>query len=259
MRSHGVPNFPDPSTGPTGGQAINLEAGIDLNARRARRPSTCQSSDGVRRLTSEPAGGLKQPDAMTSARDQQPTAPALAGTREEPAPDRRKAPWVIALVVVLVAAGVAVAITKPFGSGGAGSPGVAENADATGIYTVARQDLSSQTQVSATLGYAGSYSIAAPSGTSAQEVAQAQQAVDRRTSRPCPPTSRSNPTSRPPTTRRSRRPRATSPPTRPPSARTRPPRPRTAPGRGRPARPAAQATQKVSQDQTAADPGRSSS
>ena len=55
--------------------------------------------------------------------------------------------------------------------------GVAEHADATGIYTVARQDLSSQTQVSATLGYAGSYSIAAPSGASAQDVAQAQQTV----------------------------------------------------------------------------------
>lgn len=30
MRSHGVPNFPDPSTGPTGGTAINLQGtGID--------------------------------------------------------------------------------------------------------------------------------------------------------------------------------------------------------------------------------------
>jgi hypothetical protein len=30
MRSHGVPNFPDPSAGPTGGQAINLHGlGID--------------------------------------------------------------------------------------------------------------------------------------------------------------------------------------------------------------------------------------
>ena len=102
--------------------------------------------------------------------------PGLASTREEP-PRRRKARWVIALVVVLVGAGVAVAITKPFSSGGAGTPGLAQNTDATGIYTVARQDLSSQTQVSATLGYAGSYSVAAPSGASAQQVAQAQQAV----------------------------------------------------------------------------------
>ncbi len=100
----------------------------------------------------------------------------LAGSRGGP-PQRRKARWVIAAVVVLVGAGVAVAITKPFSSGGAGSPGIAQNTDATGVYTVARQDLSSQTQVSATLGYAGSYSVGAPSGASAQQVAQAQQAV----------------------------------------------------------------------------------
>jgi multidrug efflux pump subunit AcrA (membrane-fusion protein) len=81
------------------------------------------------------------------------------------------------VLVVLVGAGVAVAITKPFSSGGGGSPGVAQSTDATGIYTVARQDVSSQTQVAATLGYAGSYSVAAPSGGSTQQVAQAQQAV----------------------------------------------------------------------------------
>ena len=70
-----------------------------------------------------------------------------------------------------------MAIANPFAPEGPAARGVAENADATGIYTVARQDLSSQTQVSATLGYAGSYTIAAPSGASAQEVAQAQQTV----------------------------------------------------------------------------------
>jgi hypothetical protein len=33
MRSHGVPNFPDPIAGPTGGQAINLSGtGIDQNS-----------------------------------------------------------------------------------------------------------------------------------------------------------------------------------------------------------------------------------
>ncbi len=100
----------------------------------------------------------------------------LAGSREGP-PHRRKARWVIAAVVVLVGAGLVAMITKPFSSAGAGSRGVAQSTDATGIYTVARQDLSSQTQVSATLGYAGSYSIALPSGTSAQQVAQARQAV----------------------------------------------------------------------------------
>jgi hypothetical protein len=64
---------------------------------------------------------------------------------------------VIAVVLVLVVAGVAVAITKPFSSGGPSHPGALDNADPTGIYTVTRQDLSAQAQVSATLGYAGSY------------------------------------------------------------------------------------------------------
>jgi multidrug efflux pump subunit AcrA (membrane-fusion protein) len=90
---------------------------------------------------------------------------------------RRRVRWAIPVVAVLAAAGVAVAITEPLGSAPAGSPGAVSSSDATGIYTVARQDLSSQTQVPATLGYAGSYTIAAPSGASAQDVAQAQQTV----------------------------------------------------------------------------------
>lgn len=90
---------------------------------------------------------------------------------------RPKARGVVAVVAVLVAAGVALVIVKPFSSTGAGSSGVAANTDSTGIYTVGHQDLSSQTQVSASLGYAGSYSIALPSGSSAEEVAQARQTV----------------------------------------------------------------------------------
>ena len=72
---------------------------------------------------------------------------------------RRRAPWVMAVVVVLVAAGVSVALVNPFGAGPTSHPGVVDNADPTSLYTVARQDLSSQTQVSATLGFAGSYSV----------------------------------------------------------------------------------------------------
>jgi hypothetical protein len=72
---------------------------------------------------------------------------------------RRKTPWLIAAAVVLVAAGVSVAIVNPFAPGGSSRAGVAGSADPTSLATVARQDLSSQTQVSATLGYAGSYSV----------------------------------------------------------------------------------------------------
>jgi hypothetical protein len=111
--------------------------------------------------------------------------PGAASNREEP-PHGRKARWVIALIVVLVGAVVAVVITKPFSSGGAGSPGVAENTDATAIYTVSRQDLSSQTQVPATLGYAGSYSIAATSG------ARRRGRAPSRSPRPSRPSPRTN-------------------------------------------------------------------
>jgi multidrug efflux pump subunit AcrA (membrane-fusion protein) len=90
---------------------------------------------------------------------------------------RRKAPWAIAGAIVVIAAGVGVAMVDPFTTGGPGSSAVAESTDPTGTYTVTRQDLSSATQVSATLGYAGSYTIAVASGTSAQAVAQDQETV----------------------------------------------------------------------------------
>jgi len=95
---------------------------------------------------------------MNAATKELPAARPDTGTA---APVRRcrKALWVIAVVVVLVAAGVAVALSKPFDTGGTSHPGVADNADPTGLATVTRQDLSEQTQVSATLGYAGSSSV----------------------------------------------------------------------------------------------------
>jgi hypothetical protein len=60
--------------------------------------------------------------------------------------------------VVLAAAVAAVAIADPFANT-ASTKGVADNAYPTSLKTVTRQDLSEQTQVSATLGYAGSYSV----------------------------------------------------------------------------------------------------
>jgi hypothetical protein len=67
---------------------------------------------------------------------------------------------VFSLAVVLVAAGGAVvAIVNPFATHKPSNSVVADNAERTSLYTVAREDLSAQTQVSATLGYAGSYSV----------------------------------------------------------------------------------------------------
>jgi Putative peptidoglycan binding domain len=70
--------------------------------------------------------------------------------------------WVAAGAVVLVAAGgVAAGVTGGFGRSGHPSAG---NANATSTATVARRSLVSQTQVDATLGYAGSYRVAGQGG-----------------------------------------------------------------------------------------------
>jgi hypothetical protein len=81
--------------------------------------------------------------------------PDLSGERRR---RRHKAPGLIVAAVVLVAAGASVAIIDPFASGGS-RPGIAGSADPTSLDTVARQDLTSQTQVPATLGYAGTDSV----------------------------------------------------------------------------------------------------
>jgi hypothetical protein len=62
-------------------------------------------------------------------------------------------------LLVIVAAGLVLGITRPFGSSNRTTNGVVDNTDPTSLQAVTRQDLSSQTQVSATLGYAGGYSV----------------------------------------------------------------------------------------------------
>jgi peptidoglycan hydrolase-like protein with peptidoglycan-binding domain len=79
--------------------------------------------------------------------------------------------------LVLVAAVVAaLVVSDPFG-GSAKPSGVADNATPTSLATVTRRSLSSQTQVNATLGYAGGSSVRIPSGTAPSTVHQAQQSV----------------------------------------------------------------------------------
>jgi hypothetical protein len=62
-------------------------------------------------------------------------------------------------VAVVIAAGAVFVIIRPFSASGPARSGVTSNADPTSLATVTRQDLSSQTQVPATLGYAGSYTV----------------------------------------------------------------------------------------------------
>jgi hypothetical protein len=70
---------------------------------------------------------------------------------------RHRLRWTV-IVGVVVLAVVAVVVVDPFAKT-VPVKGVVDNADSTSTLAVTRQDLSSQTQKSATLGYAGSYSV----------------------------------------------------------------------------------------------------
>ncbi len=81
--------------------------------------------------------------------------------------------------IVIVGAAVAIAYASgAFGGGTATAGGAqADNAFSTSLATVTRRSLTSQTQVSATLGYAAPASVVVPAGTTPQELAQATQAA----------------------------------------------------------------------------------
>ena len=79
--------------------------------------------------------------------------------------------------LALAVAGVVLIAADPFAGPGKSGSGVLDNASATSLETVKRQSLSQQTQVSGTLGYAGSSSIRVPSGTAPSAVQQADQQV----------------------------------------------------------------------------------
>jgi hypothetical protein len=83
----------------------------------------------------------------------------------------KKVTWVVAALVV--SAGVVMAVLDPF-SGAASGPGYVDNSYPTGITTIARETITSQTDVSATLGYSGSYNVNIANGTSSSSVEQAE-------------------------------------------------------------------------------------
>jgi hypothetical protein len=74
---------------------------------------------------------------------------------------RERRRWlVLSLVLALVAIGMAAwAVTNTYGDDATPRFGGSDNPDPTTFATVARRDLTSQTQLPATLGYAGSYSV----------------------------------------------------------------------------------------------------
>jgi len=66
---------------------------------------------------------------------------------------------------LVAAAGVTIAVTDPFAGTGHTGGGPAASGYPTSVSTIARRLLQSQTNVSATLGYAGSYSVTGHGGT----------------------------------------------------------------------------------------------
>ena len=80
------------------------------------------------------------------------------------------------VIVVGLAVGTIV-LVNPFAGTPASRAGNLDNGVPTSTVSVAKRDLSSQTQVSATLGYADVSTVAVPAGTAPSNVQQAEQAV----------------------------------------------------------------------------------
>ena len=79
--------------------------------------------------------------------------------------------------VVLTAAVAVLVAVDPFAGKASGSGGVVDNGAPTALQRVVRRSLIAQTPVSGTLGYAGSWTVAVPAGTSGSELQQDGQQV----------------------------------------------------------------------------------
>ena len=109
-------------------------------------------------------------------------APTAAGEAPAAAPPpdpgrQRRRRLLAALVLLVVAAAVVLVVTDPFSGATGPSGGASSNAYATSTVAVVRESISQQTQVSATLGYAGNVTVRLPAGNEPAAVTQAQQAV----------------------------------------------------------------------------------
>jgi hypothetical protein len=102
----------------------------------------------MRAATSQPAAGMSVPAGPDPGRGRRRRRRVLAG----------------GAAAVVAAAGVAVAVTGPFAGAGHAGGGAAASGHPTSLSTIARRLLQSQTNVSATLGYAGSYTVTGHGG-----------------------------------------------------------------------------------------------
>ena len=87
------------------------------------------------------------------------TDAAPIGPKEGARPFRRRRRIVFGILVVIVATAVGVGVAHPFGTSASSGTGTVDNAYPTSLATVAQGSLTSDTQVDATLGYAGSYDV----------------------------------------------------------------------------------------------------
>lgn len=105
-----------------------------------------------------------------------PTLPMSRSLRTPPAwLNRRRALAIAELALVGIVAALLI-VTNPFGDKAAASSPL-DNGSLTSLTTVKREEISSQTQVDGTLGYAETWTISAPAGTAPSDVRQAEQGV----------------------------------------------------------------------------------
>jgi hypothetical protein len=107
--------------------------------------------DASRRADTRAAAGMSVPAEPD---------PGRGGRRR-----RRRVVLAGGAAAVVAAAGVAVAVTGPFSGAGHAGGGAAASGYPASLSAIARRLLQSQTNVSATLGYAGSYTVTGHGGT----------------------------------------------------------------------------------------------
>jgi hypothetical protein len=99
-----------------------------------------------------------------SATTSQPAAALSAPAEPGPGRGRRRRVVLAGAAAVVAAAGVAAAVTDPFAGAGHAGGGAAAAGYPTSVSAIARRLLQARTNVSATLGYAGSYTVAGHGG-----------------------------------------------------------------------------------------------
>jgi hypothetical protein len=121
-----------------------------------------EAAPGAATVPAQAAGGQAKTGRGAARHDGGPAA-----DRQTDADRRGRRGWVVAGLVVVVAAGAIGAALATGAFRGSGHPGAAASSGyKTGTATVTRQSLTSQTQENATLGDAGTWSVAVPSSSS---------------------------------------------------------------------------------------------